>query len=141
VVQPVVLYDGECALCQRVVHVLLRLDGDGRLKFAPLQSGPAQEFLRAQGLPVADFDTLVLVPDWARRRETHAAFLVRTSAAIAALRNCGGGGRLVADGLAIFPAVLRDAGYRLVARVRHRIFGGRNPGPQFRPEWAGRFLA
>ena len=62
--RPVLLYDGECGLCNRLVRLLLRSDRAGRLNYAPLQSEPAQAYLRAQGLPVTDFDSLVFVPDW-----------------------------------------------------------------------------
>ncbi len=138
---PVLLFDGECGLCNRVVRLLLRLDPGERLRFAALQSGPAQEFLRAQGLPTDDFDTLVFVPDWADRRGADANFLLRTAGAIAALRQCGGAGRLLGDLLAIFPAPVRDAAYRCVARVRYRTFGPWRACPLPRPEWAARFLA
>src|SRR5512140_2976539 len=99
---PVLLFDGECGLCHRVVRLLLRLDREARLRFAPLQGPSAQAFLRTHGLPAADFDSLVFVPDWARRDSPE--FKLRTAGAIAALRVCGGAGRVLADGLAIFPA-------------------------------------
>ena len=63
---PVLLYDGECGLCNRVVRLLLRLDRGERLRFARLQSDAGQSYLQAQGLPAADFDSLVYVPDWGR---------------------------------------------------------------------------
>ena len=137
---PVLLFDGECGLCNRVVRMLLRIDADGRLRFAALQSPPAQEFLRVHSLPMNDFDTLVFVPDWSRRNDPGVSFFLRTAGAIAALRSCGSAGRLLAGLLAIFPAALRDAAYRLVARVRHRIFGSWRACPLPRPEWAARFL-
>jgi len=135
---PVLLFDGECGLCQRVVRRLLRLDHRARLRFAPLQGPAAQAFLRTHGLPATDFDSLVFVPDWAGRDSPE--FKLRTAGAIAALRVCGGVGRVLAGGLAMFPAAWRDAGYRLVARWRHRVFGGWKPRPLARPEWAERFL-
>ena len=137
---PVLLFDGECGLCNRVVRMLLRIDSDGRLRFAALQSPPAQEFLRAHGLPTGDFDTLVFVPDWSQRDDPEVIFLRRTAGVIAALRSCGGAGRLLAGLLAIFPAALRDAVYRLVARARHRMFGPWRACPLPRPEWSGRFI-
>lgn len=135
---PVLLFDGACGLCQRVVRLLLRLDRRGRLRFAPLQGGAAQAYLRAHGLPTEDFDSLVFVPDWARRER--AEFLVRTDGALAALRAVGGVGRVLAWG-GVLPRVWRDAGYRWVARWRHRIFGGWRARPLARAEWAARFLA
>ena len=135
---PVLLYDGECGLCNRVVRFLLRLDRRGALRFTPLQGEPAQAFLRAQGLPTDDFSTLVFVPDWARRERPD--FGVRTAGVIAALRTVGGAGLFLAAVLAIFPAAFRDAGYRLVARVRYRIFGPWRACPLPRPEWGRRFF-
>ncbi|MSU23942.1 MAG: DUF393 domain-containing protein [Opitutus sp.] len=133
---PVLLFDGECGLCHRVVRWLLRLDRRGVLRFAPLQGPAAQEFLRTQGLPTDDFDSLVWVPDWSRREGKN--FALRTDGVIAALRAVGATRR--AAGLALWPHAWRDAGYRLVARWRNRAFGPWNAGPLPRPEWAARFL-
>ncbi len=137
---PVLLFDGECGLCNRIVRLLLRLDDRGELRFAALQSAPAQAFLRAHGLPTEHFDTLVFVPEWARRDKPGAEIFLRTAGAIAALRRCGGAGRGLGDLLAIFPAALRDAIYRLIARWRYKLFGPWRACPQPRPEWPGRFL-
>lgn len=136
---PVLFFDGECGLCNRLVRLLLRLDGRGRLRFAPLQGPAAQAYLRAHGLPTEDFDTLIFVPDWATRERRE--FLVRTTGVIAALRTVGGGiARPLAALLAVFPAAVRDAGYRLVGRWRYRLFGPWRPRPLPRAEWAARFL-
>ena len=136
--QPVLLFDGECGLCQACVRTLLRTDRRGVLRFAPLQGAAAQEFLRAQGLPTADFDTLIFVPDW-RRREVRGAFLVRTDAVLAACVESGGVLAMLAEARVV-PRRLRDAAYKLVARVRYRLFGEPRPGVLARAEWAGRFL-
>ena len=136
---PVLLFDGECGLCHRIVRGLLWWDGAGRLRFAPLQGPAAQAYLRAVGLPTEDFDSLVFVPDWSRR--DGAGFLRRTDGVIAALRAVGGLARGLAGVLAVFPAAWRDAGYWVVARWRYRIFGAWRPRPLARPEWAARFLA
>ena len=134
---PVVLFDGECGLCQACVRLLLRWDRAGRLRFAPLQSPPAQEFLRAAGLPTEDFDSLVFAPDWRVRRP--ASYRLRTDGLLAALAVIGGTGREVAN-LRALPGWLRDGLYRVVARSRHRLFG-RSRAHWVRPEWADRFLA
>jgi predicted DCC family thiol-disulfide oxidoreductase YuxK len=135
---PVLFFDGACGLCNRIVRVLLRLDGAGGLRFAPLQGSTAQAYLRTHGLPTEDFDTLILVPDWARRER--AEYLVRTDGALGALAATGGFGRGLAAVLRIFPAGFRDAGYRLVARWRYRLFGPWKPRQLSRPEWETRFL-
>jgi predicted DCC family thiol-disulfide oxidoreductase YuxK len=135
---PVLLFDGECGLCHRVVRLLLRLDGDARLRFASLQSQSAQVFLRAHGLRADNFDTLVFVPKWVRHDAPE--FLLRTAGVIAALRRCGSAGRLLAGLIAIFPAAVRDAVYRFVARTRYGIFGSWQACPLPQEEWATRFL-
>jgi predicted DCC family thiol-disulfide oxidoreductase YuxK len=135
---PVLFFDGECGLCNRVVRWLLRLDRGARLRFSPLQGPAAQAYLRTHGLPTVDFDTLVYVPDWSRRGQPE--YLLRTSGIIAALRTAGGVGRFWATLLSFVPAGLRDAGYRVVGRLRYRIFGKWRPRPFPRPEWERRFL-
>lgn len=135
---PVLLFDGECGLCNRIVRVLLRIDGGGRLRFAPLQGTAAQGYLRAQGLPTEDFDSLVFVPAWAA--PGCGAYRLRTDGVIAALRALGGAGRALAAVLAVWPAGWRDAGYRVVARWRYRMLGEWRPRPLARAEWAERFF-
>jgi predicted DCC family thiol-disulfide oxidoreductase YuxK len=133
---PVLLFDGECGLCNRVVRWLLKIDRRGVLHFAPLQGPAAQDFLRTHGLPTTDFDTLVFVPAWSQRAET--LFLLRTDGVIAALRAAGATTRAAL--LALCPRPLRDAGYRGIARMRYKIFGPWRACPLPRPEWRARFL-
>ena len=137
--RPVLLFDGECGLCNRIVRFMLRLDGAGRLHYAPLQGPSAQSYLRAQGLPTVDFDTIVFVPDWNHRERPE--YLLRTAGIIAALRAIGGMGRVFAATIAIFPARLRDAVYRGIGHWRYRVFGPWKERPLPRAEWATRFLS
>jgi len=134
---PVLFFDGTCGLCNRIVRLLLRWDRRGVLKFAPLQGPTAQAYLRAHGLPTEDFDSLIFVPDWARRERPD--YLMRTDGALAAAQAVGGVGRMLAC-VRVLPRALRDAGYRLVARWRYRLWGEWKVQPLARPEWASRFL-
>ena len=136
--QPVLLYDGECGLCNRLVRLLLRSDKAGRLRYAPLQSGPAQNYLRQQGLPAGDFASLVFVPDWANPRQ--GAPQLRSAGALGAAAEVGGVWRAV-SWLRVLPVWLRDPCYRLIARTRFALFGKYQPSPLPNPEWAERFLA
>lgn len=135
--QPVLLYDGECGLCNFVVRLLLRTDRRQRLKFAPLQGAPAQAYLRSRGLPTEDFDTLVFVPDW-NAPERHAP-LLRTDGALAAGATVGGIWRMV-TWLRILPAGLRDPFYKLVARLRYALFGEFRGTPLAQSKWSGRIV-
>ena len=48
--QPVLLYDGECGLCNAVLRFLMREDSSGRLHYAPLQSPVARGYLQRHGM-------------------------------------------------------------------------------------------
>jgi predicted DCC family thiol-disulfide oxidoreductase YuxK len=134
---PVLLYDGECSLCNGVVRFMLRHDATGRIRFAPLQGPSGQGFLRSQGLPSADFDSLVFVPDWAG--QAPGAFLLRTKGALAAFALLDPPWRAFAW-LRIVPGFLRDPVYRLIARTRIALFGKYRPRPLSDPAWEKRFL-
>ncbi len=136
-VRPVLLYDGECGLCNACVRLLLRADRAGALSFAALQGAPAQAFLRAQGLPTEDFDTLIFVPDW--NRPAPGRYLVRTDGVLAACAVAGGWIGACAE-LRVVPRGLRDAVYKVVARFRYRLLGPYRPTPLPHAEWERRFL-
>lgn len=135
--RPVLLYDGACGLCNWVVRRLLATDRTGRLHFAPLQGRPAQAYLRAQGLPTEDFDSLVFITDW-NAPAAHPP-LLRTDGALAAAAVVGGVWRLV-TWLRVLPGWLRDPFYKLVARSRYALFGEYRPTPLPDPAWSKRFV-
>ena len=135
--RPVLLYDGECGLCAAVVRLLLREDAMGRLRFSPLQGAAAQAYLRARGLPTAEFDSLVFVPDWERPESLEP--LLRSAGALAAADEPGGICRVL-SWLRILPPTWTNAAYRGVARVRG-IFGPPAGGaPADDPAWEKRFV-
>jgi len=135
--QPVLLYDGECGLCNGIVRLLLRSDKAGRLHYAALQSELAQNYLRSQNMPTSDFDSLVFVPDW--NDSLAGAARLRTDGALSAAAEVGGFWRVV-SWLRILPAWLRDPFYKLIARTRYALFGTYRPSPLPKPEWQERFL-
>lgn len=137
--RPVLLYDGECGLCNWAVRRLLKADRAGNLHYAPLQSAPAQACLRAQGLPEADFASLVFVPDWAD--PARGTYRLRTDGALGACAVVGGGLWRAVGWTRFMPVTLRDIAYKLVARSRHALFGKYRPTPLPEPEWEKRFLA
>jgi predicted DCC family thiol-disulfide oxidoreductase YuxK len=138
---PVLLYDGECGLCNRAVRFLLAIDRTGELRFATLQSAPAQAWLKANGLPVDDFSSLVFIRDWEGRADAGpGGYALRTDGFVAALKAGGGIGRVLAW-IRYIPRAWRDGAYRLVARIRYRIFGAWRERPLARPEMKERFIA
>lgn len=132
----ILLYDGICGLCNRLVRFLIARDPSGSLRFAPLQSGFATKALARHGLDPAGLNTVYLIthPGTAAER-----VLSKSRAVLAALGELGGAWRL-AGALRILPGPLRDAVYDLVAKIRYRVFGRSDRCVLPPPEMRGRFL-
>jgi predicted DCC family thiol-disulfide oxidoreductase YuxK len=117
---PIVLYDGVCGLCNRLVQFLLRRDKRGRLRFASLQSDFAARVLTRHGIDPRDLDTLHVVVNYEQADEQ---VLDRSEAILRASNELGGPWRPAATIARVIPRPLRDLAYRFVARNRYRVFG------------------
>ena len=135
--QTLVLYDGVCGLCNRLVTFLLRHDRRDQFRFAPLQSEFAQVLLRRYNLDPNDFDTVVVLADYQRPAERA---LTRSEAALWAVAHVGGIWRFFAVAKLV-PLSLREGLYRFIAQRRYRIFGKYDQCPLPRPEDRDKFLA
>jgi predicted DCC family thiol-disulfide oxidoreductase YuxK len=111
---PVVLFDGVCNLCHAGIRAIVRLDGRGSVRFAPLQSDVGRALLSRHGLPTDYFDSLVLVEDGEAYTDSTAVLRI--------CRHLDGPLPLVYP-LVSLPESLRDAVYDLVADSRYRVFG------------------
>ena len=116
---PIVLYDGVCGLCNRLVQFLLKRDTDNRFRFASLQSEWANNLLRDHGLDPNDLDTVYVVKDYGQPEQT---LLARSDAILYLLNQLGGVWKLSGVGR-VLPKPIRDAVYKVVARNRYRVFG------------------
>ena len=85
-VHPVVLYDGVCGLCNRLVRFILRRDPAGLFQFASLQSALAAGILARHGADAGDLDTVYVVVNRGRGAEE---LLARSEAAIFILMHLG----------------------------------------------------
>ncbi len=110
----VILFDGECVLCRRLVQALMRADRKKRIHLATVQSPPGRDLLRWAGLPVDDFNTIAYIAG--------GQVSVRSDAFFAAMIQLGWPWRAWRL-LRFSPRVLRNAVYNLVARHRYRWFG------------------
>jgi predicted DCC family thiol-disulfide oxidoreductase YuxK len=108
----IVLFDGTCGFCEGSVRFIATRDPAGYFRFAPSQWPQAQQALTARGLTREAARSLVLI-------EGDQVYLRST----ATLRIAG---RLTwpwraARVLLWVPEPLRDAAYRVVAALRHRV--------------------
>jgi predicted DCC family thiol-disulfide oxidoreductase YuxK len=135
---PIILYDGVCGLCNRLVQFVLRHDSQERFRFASLQSDFAAQVLRRHGAAPEDLDTMYVVLGHGLADERLAS---RSDAAIVVLRELGGGGwSLLGAVLRVLPRWLRNWGYNLVARNRYRVFGKYDSCPIPSEKDRGKFL-
>ncbi len=111
-----VLYDGECGLCDRSVQWCLRRDHARVLRYAPLQGETAAPWRDPKA---TTFDTIVFV---ARQPNGQLRRFERSRAAFEILRRVGGGWSWLAW-FRYLPAWLTDLPYRLIAVNRIRWFG------------------
>lgn len=130
------LYDGVCALCNRVVQFVLRFDKRRRFCFSALQSDFARETLERHGRDPDDLDTFVLVLDHGTPQER---LLVKGRGGLRVLREMGGLMSLAAV-LEILPTPLLDWGYDRIAGSRYEKFGKYDTCPLPPEEHRGRFL-
>ena len=134
---PILLYDGVCGLCNRLVQFSLKRDADQRLRFASLQSNFAGEMLQRHGFDPRDLDTVYFVDNCGRPDERLGS---RSDAVISLLRLIGGSWTVAAALLRIIPKSIRDWGYGIIARNRYRIFGKSDSCPLPAAKYRDRFL-
>ena len=132
----IVLYDGVCGLCNRLVQFLLRYDRHDRLRFAPLQSEVASSLLKKHEIDAADLDSVSVVADYGLASER--AF-TKSDAVLRAGWELGGIWRVGEIGR-ILPRSLRDWLYERVARSRYRIFGRYETCPVPGPDQREKFI-
>ena len=110
---PVVLYDGECGLCHRSVKFLLARDRQ-QLWYAPLQGETAARLRAAHPEIPATLESVVLV-DGGRVHLRSKAFLYGARYLTRPWR--------WAYHVRWLPAFLLDLLYRVIARIRYRVWG------------------
>ncbi len=110
---PVVYFDGVCGLCNHSVNWLLARDKHRKLRFAPLQGSTAEA--RVPKEIREELSTLVFQKD--------GKTFIRSGAVARILMTMGGPWWLAGFLLWLIPFPVRDLGYRLVSRLRYRLFG------------------
>lgn len=127
----IVVFDGQCLLCNGWVQFLLRHDTKKRIQFASIQGAAGQRLLAQAGLEIDGLQTLLVIDGDRSWQHTAAIFRV--------LHALGWPWRLAWVGWLV-PAPLRNALYRWGARNRYRIWGRSDSCMVPSPEVAARFL-
>jgi predicted DCC family thiol-disulfide oxidoreductase YuxK len=132
----VILYDGVCNFCNTWVDILLRIDRQGKFRFAPLQSTVGQALLVTMvGTTADDISSVVLVK--ARTGES----FTKSACVLQVVQELGPVAAWASRAaLAAVPADLRDGIYDTVAENRYKLLGKREECRCTDPQFADRFL-
>ena len=110
----ILLFDGYCNLCSRLVNFIIKRDKKAKFLFVSLQSANGQSLLKKFGLPTDDFDSVVYI-----RSDK---YFLKSSAILYILKELGGIWKLFYI-LIIIPNFIRDSIYKIIAKTRYKIFG------------------
>jgi predicted DCC family thiol-disulfide oxidoreductase YuxK len=123
----IILFDGTCAFCERSVIFIAKRDPSGYFQFGASQTPRAEALLARYGVTRATARSLILI-------EGDRVYL-RSTASLRIASRLSFPWSLLRVFLLV-PVSIRDAVYRGVAAIRHRIAGRSNaceiPPPELR---------
>lgn len=126
----IVLFDGQCNVCDKSVQFILKRDKEGYFRFASLQSETGIKLLKQNNLPI-DIDSFVLV-------ENNKVYM-KSTAALKVSKNLDGIWKLLYVFI-IVPKPIRDKCYEFFAKNRYKWFGKKETCMIPTPEIRKRFL-
>jgi predicted DCC family thiol-disulfide oxidoreductase YuxK len=124
-----VLYDGDCGVCNRSVALVLKRERDQLIQFSPIQSNFTEELFKKNGWTAPDLNTFYFIVGEKKYERSQAAFEL--------MRHL----KAPTSWLRIFrflPRVFTNGCYNFVARRRKKISKGYCVIPS--PEQRLRFL-
>lgn len=125
---PVLIFDGDCGLCNRMMRWILRHEQGPELRFASLQSERIKTLFAAGKLP--NSDSILLIVDGTVYDKSEAVLRV-----LGYLRFPW----FLLRAFGIFPKSLLDTIYSWVSKNRYRWFG-KADSCEYQPQFAGRIV-
>lgn len=110
----IIIFDGECNLCNGVVGWLMKFAPPAIFEFVPFQSPKGQQLLRHFNRRTDRLDTVILIDDYGAH--THSDGFLKIIAEIPKWKR-------VAALLAFIPRMFRDFIYKTASRNRLKWFG------------------
>lgn len=108
-----ILFDGECNVCDSFVQFILKRDGGNQFLFASLQS-EVGEFVKEKYQVPENIDSVLFI-------DGNSVF-IKSEAALKVLQNLRNPWKLFIAGK-VLPRFIRDALYDFIARNRYEWFG------------------
>ena len=126
----IILYDGDCNLCDHSVQFIIKRDDKALYKFASIQSDIGKELLSNYNISEYN-DSFILI-------ENNQCYF-KSTAALRVCKNLKGAWKLLYIFL-LLPRRFRDIFYNIIGKNRYRWFGKRNSCMLPSPEIKKRFL-
>jgi predicted DCC family thiol-disulfide oxidoreductase YuxK len=113
----ILFFDGVCGLCDRIVQFVLSEDSEHQFLFSPIQGKTIGQLNRGN-LDTVEGNTMLVL----RASDPKRPFLVRSDAVLYVLSQLPRFRWIARLGF-IFPPLIRDAVYRVIAGVRYKLWG------------------
>lgn len=127
----ILLFDGECNLCNGTVQFVIKRDKKAKIKFASLQSEAGKQIMQQFNIPTEYIDSIILV-------ENNKVFY-KSTAALRLSKKMDGLWPLIYIFI-IIPAFIRNFVYDYIARYRIKWFGKADTCWVMTPDLKSRFL-
>jgi predicted DCC family thiol-disulfide oxidoreductase YuxK len=112
--KPIIFFDGVCNLCNGAVNFIIDRDKNAYFTFAPLQSSAAEKYIPKS--LIEKTDSIIL---WDSGK-----IYSKSTAALKVAKKLDGLWKTFYS-LMIFPKIIRDAVYNMIAKNRYKWFGKR----------------
>lgn len=129
--QQIILFDGECNLCNGSVQFIIKRDKKGQIRFAPLQSAAARQLLGNRQVLAGELSTFVFIDN--------GKIYTRSTAALRVCRYLQGLWPVL-YAFIVVPRFIRDGVYNWIAGNRYKWFGHRQECMVPTPELKAKFL-
>lgn len=114
----IILFDGECNLCDRSVQLLLKNDPNDKFRFVSLQSDIGRQIQQQYGIDSSKMNSVILIDNYTEYKS-------KTSAIFSVTRTMGGMWTLF-NIFWIVPRFIRDSIYTWITKNRYHWFGKKN---------------
>lgn len=130
--QLIILFDGDCNLCQKSVQFILKKDKHAKFQLASLQSHAAQNLFQQHEIPInSEYQTICYIEN--------DKIYDRSTAVLKICKHLPRFWKLLSVFL-IIPPVIRDHFYHLISRKRYLWWGKASSCLMMTPEIEKRFL-
>ena len=128
---PIILFDGECNLCNSSVQFIIRHDPNSTFRFASLQSDTGKELLKKFSMPEALLYSVMVI--------MNNQISDRSRAALEITRKLNGAWPVLYVFIVV-PPFIRNFIYDWISKNRYQWFGVRNECMMPTPDMKQRFL-